>query len=118
MISQYELSGNNHWWPRDAKSRKRATRILKQMNRVLTPTLVNNALPPLAPKLWRKLYRKHPELYQGDRKAVQVLAVQRLGKEELEAFRRACRKWKVTTGDALIAFMALFVKLVESEDKE
>lgn len=115
-MSHLEPTGNTHWWTKSAKSRKNAMKVLKGINRALTPALVNNALPPLPPRLWRRMRRKYPHLYRDENKT--LVQLKKVPKREWREFVRACKTWKVSAGEALTAFMVLFPKLVAQTEGE
>jgi hypothetical protein len=100
----------SHWWTKSEKARTNALKVLRQINRAITPALVNSSLPPLPPKLWRKMRRKFPHLYKDERK--EYVLLKGLPKREWREFVKACKTWKVSTSEALIAFLVLFPKLV------
>lgn len=118
-MSFIEQSGNTHWWSRSEKQRKNAMKVLKGLNRAITPAMVNAALPPLPPRLWRRMRRLRPDLYRNESKL--NVTFRRMPKVEWEAFVKACEKWKVRPNEAMTAFIVLFTKIVdktESEDKD
>lgn len=110
-----EASGTTHWWDRSAASRNGVLKVLRILDRVLTPGRLAKLLPPLPPKLWRKMRRLRPDLYEKpDRKAAQV----RVPRREWVRFLEACDRWQVTSGDALLAFMTLMSNMVEADDAD
>ena len=102
-----------HWWTRSKKARSNCLRVLKGINRIITPAMVNASLPPLSPRLWRKMRNKFPHLY-----AKREYKGLMLTKKEAEEFAAACKRWKVNKVDALVALVVLFTKIVEQSDKE
>lgn len=88
-------------------------RALKALNRVLTPDQFASAIPPLPPKLWRRMRRLYPDRYKPE--FVHAVKVPRISRKLWTRFAAACKKWKVTKADLLTAAMTLFVKLVEQE---
>jgi len=104
-----EPSGNLHWWPRSEAGRKGVLKVLKLMDRVLTPGNIAKRMPPLPPKLWRKMRRLYPDLYhKEDAKTAHV----KVPLKEYVRFLEACDKWQVTSHDAMLAFMVLMADMV------
>lgn len=116
MKDLFETSGNTHWWPKSVKSRKQCLRVLKAINRVITPALVNQALPPLPPALWTKMRRKRPDLYKGEQMKTTV-QLPHLDRKLWRAFVGACKKWQVSRADALTALIVLFTRMVEADQE-
>lgn len=106
-----EPTGSSHWWDKGAAARKGTLKVLRLLDRVLTPGRIAKLLPPLPPKLWRRMAKKFPQFYAQDRKKVQVKVPER----DWLRFLSACDEFQVTSAEALGAFMLLLVKMVEQD---